>query len=666
MRVGGMKRKKIIYVAAASPGETAADLRRLGLLEFGDALGDAFRDSLRVVVPARHAAELHSLTRIPKHILLRYEAISAAWLWARLMISLGLSRESEIIVFSPPGHSRCLKLLALALRGRVGFSSGEGTCVPFSLVGVLRAGWRRRFAAHGPVCLLGTASAGSLQRILADVRRRYPDAPVHGVLPVSLAESVGGLDSLDAVQRWGFQAYARIARRCFGRQRFRKIILPWTNEKSEFRWLGWWLPLWRVEIYNGNLGAFPGRHLGQLLRHRRQERVEYHRSLPVGVVGSASVFYLRKILFDLRKRYPGVKFHAILPPSLESPAQGMFDQVTVLRGSLFESWLQAWQFLARGKHQVWIVPCTNEPFARMKALAFLLPLGPRQIYNELADGFAARRLGTFYGHCLWRLRDHLSYQIVAGAAGGNLVARLGHLVLYSGRLLAGAGVLWRVRLRARLASAPRPQARVDLILLNGHGDGRDFLDSARMVPPSLSNGSVRVVRISGNGSPGGLNDAIRASDAEFVCLVDPECRMAPQDWLERLLSAFDDRTAQVGPELASLDGEAVVRGLLLESRGGLAWNFDNAVRWHLRPECLEVDALPRLCVVFRRRIFAETGYDAADSGTMEGWADAEFSKRLRALGWRSVCNRSVTATHPAVPLMGLPVASQELTEEIRQ
>ena len=141
----------------------------------------------------------------------------------------------------------------------------------------------------------------------------------------------------------------------------------------------------------------------------------------------------------------------------------------------------------------------------------------------------------------------------------------------------------------------------------------------------------------------------------------------PQDWLERLLSSFDDRTAQVGPELASLDGETVLRGMLFETRGGLAWNFDNAVRWHLRPECLEVDALPRLCVVLRRRIFAETGYFAGDSGTMagtvEGWADAEFSKRLRALGWRSVCNRSVTAAHPAVRL-GLPLASQEVTEEI--
>ena len=697
-----MQRKKIIYVAAASPGEASADLRRLGLLEFGDAL----RDSLRVVVPARHAAELESLALIPKHILLRYDAISAAWLWARLMIFLGLSGENEVIVFSPPGQSRWLKLLALALRGRVSFSAGEGNCVPFSLVGVLRAGWRQRFAAHGPICLIAAASTGSLQKILADVRRRYPEAPVHGVLPVSLAQSdfplgsvigsIKGLDSLDEVQRWRLQAYARIARRCFGRQRFRRIILPWTNEKaSELRGMTWWfLPLWRVEIYNENLDAFGGRNPARLVRHgvwrirrrwerRRLDREAFLRTLPVGVMGSASSFYIEKILRVLREKQPQAEIHGLLPESLVVPAAGLFDSTEVLRGGFFAQWLAAWRFLRRRReYQCWVIPCTNEPYSSMKLLGFLLPLSRRLIYNELADGFAARRVRTLYRHYVWRLRDHLSYQIVAAAAGSNRVARLGHLVLYSGRLLAGAGVLWQARLRSgRIARNANKSARrtaktgprVDLLLLGGPQDGRNLQDAAGTVPASLADGPVRVVRVSGNGLFRDLNEAIQASDAEFVCLLDPECRMAPQDWIERLLSSFDDRTAQVGPELASLDGETVVRGLLLESRGGLAWNFDNAVRWHRRPECLEVDALPWLCVVFRRRIFAETGYFSGDSGTMagtmadtmEGWADAEFSKRLRALGWRSVCNRSVTAAHPAVRL-GLPVASQEVTEEIRR
>ena len=621
-----MQRKKIIYVAAASPGEAAVDLRRLGLMDLIQP-----GDSLRVVVPARHAAELESLAPIPKNILLRYDAVAAAWLWARLMIFLGLSGENEVIVFSPPGHSRWLKLLALGLRGRVSFSAGEGNCIPFSLAGVLRAGWRQRFAAHGPICLIGSASASSVEKILADVRRRYPEAPVHGVLPASIAESVGGLDSLETVQHWGLRTYARIAPRCFGRERFRRIILPWTHEKAELGRLGWWLPLWRVEVYNENLDAFPGRNPVLLLRHwiwRRSLRRKQHRStLPIGVLGSASSFYLEQILRVLRANHSEAKIHGLLPESLAGPAARLFDSTEVLHGGFSAQWLSAWRFIRRKEYQCWVIPCTNEPYARMKLLAFLLPLSPRLIYNELADGFAARELRTFYGHYLWRLRDRLPCQIVAGAAGRNWIARLGHLVLYSGRLLAGAGVLWQVRLRSRRIAKnanknakriARTGPRVDLLLLGGHEDGRDFQDSVWVNPPSPSHGSVRVVRVPGNGLFRDWNEAIRASDAEFVCLVDAECRITPQDWIEQLLSSFDDRTAQVGPELASLDGETVVRGLLLESRGGLAWNFDNAVRWHRRPECLEVDALPRLCVVLRRRIFDEISYFADDSRRMTG------------------------------------------------
>jgi GT2 family glycosyltransferase len=146
-------------------------------------------------------------------------------------------------------------------------------------------------------------------------------------------------------------------------------------------------------------------------------------------------------------------------------------------------------------------------------------------------------------------------------------------------------------------------------------------------------------------------------------LLDRGCRLSPDNWLERLLASFDDQTAQVGPEFASPDGETLLRGLLLETQGSLAWNLDNTVQWRCRPECLEVDALPRACVLLRRRVFSEAGYFAEDSGTMDMWADARFSSRLAALGWRSVCNSSVRATHPALSV-GTP-AAREVTEGIR-
>ena len=529
-----LQRRKIIYVAAAPPGEAAADLCRLGLL----AEDDSRRDSLRVVVPRRQAAELQSRASLPGHVLLGYHPVSAAWLWARLMVFLGLCRDNEIVVCSHPGQSRGLKLLALALRGRVGFSAGQGPCVPFSLGAVLQAAWRQRFAARGPICLVGSTSPDALRKILSDIRKRYPGAPVHGVLPASLAESIHGLDSLEVVSH-GLRTYFRLLPRCLGPVRFRHIILPWTNERfTALRWAAWMLPLWRLEICNENLDAFPGRRPAHLLRHglwrlrkhaersrqrrqrRRREKVEYHRSLPVGVIGSASTFYLQAILLDLRKRYSGVQVHAILPPSLEVPADGMFDRITVLRGGFFAAWAQAWRFVARTKHQAWIVPCTNESYSRMKVLAFLLPLRSRQIYNELADRFAARELRTFYGHCLWRLRDQLCYQIIAGAVGSNWFARWTQLFLYSGRLLAGAAALWRVRLHSgRAIQTAIPAPRIGLLLQNRNGDGRDLLDSDRTLPAAPSMGSVDVAQVPVKGSFRKLHDAIR--------------------------SAFDDRTAQV-------------------------------------------------------------------------------------------------------------------------
>ncbi|MGH9783931.1 MAG: glycosyltransferase family 2 protein, partial [Terriglobia bacterium] len=341
-----------------------------------------------------------------------------------------------------------------------------------------------------------------------------------------------------------------------------------------------------------------------------------------------------------------------------------FDSVAVLRGNFFAQWIEARRFVrARRDFQCWVVPCTNEPYSGLKFLAMLLPLARRRIYNELADGFAAREPGTLYAHCLWRLRDRLSFQIVAGAAGSNRIARAGHLVLYAARLLAGAALLARTLLRPRrFRRGPLTAPRVDLLVLGAAEDGPDAADPVS--PAAL----VRVVRITRNGSLGEVNAAIQASDAEFICLLDRECRMSPSDWIERLLESFDDRTAQVGPQLSSPDGETLLRGLLLEGRGALAWNLDNAVQWRRRLECLEVDALPWPCVLIRRRIFSEVGYFAEDSGTMETWADARFSGRLAARGWRSVCNRSVTATHPAaeVRFRGLRAALREVTEELRR
>jgi len=84
----------------------------------------------------------------------------------------------------------------------------------------------------------------------------------------------------------------------------------------------------------------------------------------------------------------------------------------------------------------------------LKVLGFLWPLTRRQIYNELGDGFAVRDVAILWSHFRWRLRDHLSFQIVAGTAGKSVPMRVVHLFLYALRLLGGAALLSVARLRA--------------------------------------------------------------------------------------------------------------------------------------------------------------------------------------------------------------------------
>lgn len=660
---------KIVVFLAGSPSEVAAGWSRLHLAEE--------RAALRIVAPARSLPRLGAILSSSSGILWRYQPATAVWLWLRLWGFVGFSRKVEIICLSSQKQFRFLKLLAFSLRGRVSFSTGDAIRVPISLRRWLWAKLRQQVAARGPIGVIGAASPEVLRAIVRNVRRRYPGVPLQGVLPASLEESVQQLfDSRIVSEKFTPTVYGRLFLQCLGRRRFRKLILPWSRE-SFLAWKGlaWFLPLRGVEIYNENGDAFSGRSVQALLRHggwrledflrqwwcrRRQERARlrqaregFRKTLPVGVVGSASSYYLEKILPAVRARYPGARLHALLPALLEGPASGLFDSTSVLRRKssvLAEVWKI---FRARKRFQCWIVPCTNEHYAAMKCLAFLLPLSRCQIFNEQSDGFALRDWRTFSQHLRWRLRDHLSFQIVAATVGKNKIFRLFHLVFYAPRLLEGLLLLGRARFRARdflsvKRAAPwaKRKPSVDLLLL---GDDSWGLIDRKPARWDQNAAAVRLLRI-----PGGTrqfpqaNAAIRNSKAEFICLLDSSCALSCGDWLDRLLESMDDRTAQVGPQVASPDGKLLVRGLLQDGLGTLQWNSDHAVRWHGKPECLEVDALPRFCLLLRRSVFSEVGYFSERPDSAEKWTDDDFCSRLSARGWLSLCNQSVTVTHPAV------------------
>ena len=270
-----------------------------------------------------------------------------------------------------------------------------------------------------------------------------------------------------------------------------------------------------------------------------------------------------------------------------------------------------------------------------------------------------RDAGTLRKHILWRLRDHLSFQIFAGTAGHRLPVRLVQLAWYSLRLLAGAELLVRVRigasLRAWFAGGRAKKPAVDMIYLES---------SEAQTAPSLPPGRVRLAaRVANDGRRRDLveqiNAAVRSSRAEFVCLFDSRCSMPDVHWLDRLLETFDDRTGQVGPQIVSSIDGSVIRGGLVGAGGRPKWNSDHAVCWRARPEWLAIEALPWICVVFRRAAVIEAGLFGEGREEEPLPTDPDFCRRLAAHGRPSICNESVTALFPSVagiaetaPVMG--------------
>ena len=644
--------RKVVYFATGSAEETAGELRRLRLRDSGVAL--------RVVAPAENRRELQRLGSLDPDQVLPYSLSSAPFLWLRLWLFLGFAPGSEVVCLKAPGRFRVLKALALLLPGKLVLSDGKqaaARCNRFQLL------WAVLIQAKGPICILGSAPPSQLKAIVASVRQRYPGARVHGILPPSFESTVDSwFESCDRMRGSSLSAYFLLAARCIGKGRFQRIILPWTGEDfAALKWVGWWLPLGSVEIYNEHLDVFSGRNVYSLIRHFlwrwRQEREARLRVLPVGVIGSASGFYLKKIIPAIRRRYPQAQIHGLLPEPLQASAQGLFDGTTMLRPGIGGLW-QACK-ISQQPFQCWIVPWTDERYFRMKLLAALLPFRRRNIYNELADGFPLRQFVTVCRHVAWRARDHLSFQIVSGARGSNLLSRFGHLILYALRLIAAAPLLWQARLRSWfLQSNPgsgawigrrRENEPVDLIYFEMDGAGAG--DAA---PPDWIRAEKRMrlaLKVMGTDEIAGvvarINAAVRGSKAEYICLLDSRCKIADEDWLGRLLGAFDDRTAQVAPQISSAGG-TTVRGLLLDGRG-VQWNREISVCWRLRPEWLVVDALPPVCIIFRRSALANVGYFNAARSDNPVRFDLDLCRRFAAHGWYSICNQAVTAEFPLDP-----------------
>lgn len=160
-----------------------------------------------------------------------------------------------------------------------------------------------------------------------------------------------------------------------------------------------------------------------------------------------------------------------------------------------------------------------------------------------------------------------------------------------------------------------------------------------------------------------INDAILNSRAEYICLMDSRCKMQSEDWLERLLETFSDRTAQVGPQIRLRGDRTYLRGLLLSGEETPRCNSDNAVCWLRDPDWLVVDALPWVCVLFRRSVFLELGFFRDSLGGAPMCVDLDFCRRLLSYGWHSICNRRVTAEHPE-PISAGEMAALAISQDL--
>jgi len=445
----GQHKGRVVYFATGTVAEVAADLNRLNL--------GGNSAQLRVVVPANYSRLLPQFIALKPEQVIPFQAGTAALLWFRLFGFLGFYRGAEVYCLTSKQHFRFLKFLALSLRGRVVFRHTDGASIPLSLATLASLWFRRRWNAREermkpfPIGVIGSASPESMERIVPAVRSTYPGTKVHGLLLSSAPASTALLFDSVRILQPGFLGILREGAQLFrGKGGYQRWIVPCTNEPyAKLKFLAFLWPLNRRQIYNEYGDGFPARSISTLWRHFRWRKEAAIARLPIGIIGSASGYYLERIIAVLRAQFPGIRVHGLLLTSAAPATASLFDSVDTFQPGLWSAMRQGWRFLrAKNEYQRWIIPCTIEPYGGLKFMAFLWPLRRRQIYNEQADGFAVRDLQTLLGHIRWRLRDHMSFQFLAGSAELSFPMRIAHLSLYTLRILSAIPWLWLARLRS--------------------------------------------------------------------------------------------------------------------------------------------------------------------------------------------------------------------------
>jgi GT2 family glycosyltransferase len=172
---------------------------------------------------------------------------------------------------------------------------------------------------------------------------------------------------------------------------------------------------------------------------------------------------------------------------------------------------------------------------------------------------------------------------------------------------------------------------------------------------------VQLVRRTGNdGFATGINIGARATSSRFLLLLNPDCVLERQacgqlaDWMEA-----NPDVAVAGPRIRNADGSVQPSArrfpdLTTAIAGRSSWLTrvlpGNPISRHNLPAReatvvapVEVDWVSGACMIVRRDAFDNVG--GLDEGFFLYWEDADFCRRLKEAGWRTVYLPSAVAVH---------------------
>ncbi len=144
---------------------------------------------------------------------------------------------------------------------------------------------------------------------------------------------------------------------------------------------------------------------------------------------------------------------------------------------------------------------------------------------------------------------------------------------------------------------------------------------------------VQVIKNTTNlGYSKAANQGIRAIDAEFVVLLNPDTAVAP-GWIERMLSHFEPGVAAVGPTSDCVAGLQFVRFHLPPEHQAIGTEEIPEALYRLnKGKSLDVRLLIGFCVMLRRSALEDVGL--LDEAMFLGSDDLDLCWRLQLAGYR--------------------------------